>query len=189
MNKNLIILLIFILVALVQWYVPGKMIFEKERVLAAGKEFKFRTEPIDPNDPFRGKYITLTYRENRIPVQKGSEWESNETIYVLLSTDGDGYVKIDSVSKEKPADNPDFVKAKVNYVSNDYVFIDYPFERFYMEETKAPVAEEVYLESIRDTSQVVYALVSVRNGEAVIKDVMINGVPIGELTKDGKGNR
>lgn len=190
MNKNLIILLIFILVALVQWYVPGKMIFEKEMVLAAGKEFKFKTEPIDPSDPFRGKYITLNYRENRIQLQNGKEWESNETIYVLLSTDKDGYAKISSVSKEKPMDNPNFVKARVNYVSNDYVFIDYPFARFYMEETKAAVAEGVYLESISDTTQVVYALVRVRNGEAVIKDVIINGIPIAEVKRAGdKGNR
>lgn len=37
----------FIIIAIVQWFVPGKMICDKEAVLRKGKIFNFRTEPVD----------------------------------------------------------------------------------------------------------------------------------------------
>ena len=55
MIKMKILLSVFILVALVQLFVPAKMILDREDILDMGKEYKFKTEPIDPNDPFRGK--------------------------------------------------------------------------------------------------------------------------------------
>ena len=47
-----------------------------------------------------------------------------------------------------------------------------------MEESKAHNAEQVYIESAIDTTQIAYALVSIRYGDAVVKDVIINGIPI-----------
>ena len=61
--------------------------------------------------------------------------------------------------------------------------IEYPFDRFYMEETKAQAAEDMYRESIIDSTQVAYALVNIRNGEAVIRDVLINGTSVSDLVK------
>ena len=49
---------------MVHLYVPAKMIFNKEAVLAQGKDYRFKTAPIDPYDPFRGKYIDLYYEAN-----------------------------------------------------------------------------------------------------------------------------
>ncbi len=69
MNTKKLLLVAFILVALAQLYVPTKMILNRENVLANGTDFKFRTAPIDPNDPFRGKYVNLQY-ENNVDLQK-----------------------------------------------------------------------------------------------------------------------
>ena len=46
---------VFLLAAtcLVQWFVPLNMIMQQETVLKEGTPFKFKTQPIDPNDPFR----------------------------------------------------------------------------------------------------------------------------------------
>ena len=52
-----------------------------------------------------------------------------------------------------------------------------------MEETKAQAAEDMYRESIVDSTQVAYALVNIRNGEAVIRDVLINGTSVSDLVK------
>jgi len=192
MSKKKLIIVVFILVAMVQLYVPAKMILDREDVLATGKEFKFKMEPIDPNDPFRGKYITLRYKEDRIQLQSENVWQRNEAVYVLLSTDKDGYATIRSVSKVKPAGNLDFVKAKVDFFTNDdnkNLIIEYPFDRFYMEESKAPAAEKVYNESLRDTTQVAYALVNIKKGDAVLKDVLINGISLQEIVKINNENR
>ncbi len=187
MSRNRILLIAFILVALVQLYVPAKMILDKEGVLRSGTEYKFRTAPIDPSDPFRGKYITLDHDGTIVSVQDEQDWVEGEEVYVSLSTGEDGFASIGSISKGKPSGDRDFVRATVGYVSSDSsnrVTIEYPFDRYYMEESKAYDAELVYRESQGDTTQVTYALVSVKEGEAVLKEVYINGIPIREIVKN-----
>jgi uncharacterized membrane-anchored protein len=192
MIKKKILLSVFILVALVQLFVPAKMILDREDILDMGKEYKFKTEPIDPNDPFRGKYITLRYEEDVIEIQNEADWIRGEIIYVFLKTDNEGFAKIKSVSKENPTDNQDFLKTKVSHVTgngSNKLTIDYPFDRYYMEESKAYDAELTYRESQLDTSQIAYALVSIKDGEAVLKDVLINGISIREIVIKERENQ
>ncbi len=182
MHNKKVILVLFILIALVQLYVPAKMIINRESILASGKEYKFRTVPIDPNDPFRGKYIVLNYKENTAAVSSPKEWHNNEEIYVLLFVNTEGYVVVRGITKEKP-ENAAFVKANISYVNagEKSVVIDYPFNRFYMEESKAYEAEKEYNRAQRDTRHVTYGLVNIKDGEAVLKDVMIGGKSVRDL--------
>ena len=55
-----------------------------------------------------------------------------------------------------------------------------PFDRYYMEETKAPTAEHTYREHNRrgQTNQTAYAVVRIRDGDAVLEDLCINDKPI-----------
>lgn len=64
--------------------------------------------------------------------------------------------------------------------------IHYPFDRYYMEESKAYDAELTYIQSQQDTSKITYALVSIKNGDAVLKDVMISGTSIKEIVKSNQ---
>ena len=174
----------FILVVLVQLYVPARMILNREVTLDKGTAYKFKTEPIDPSDPFRGKYITLRFEEEVIEVPNEADWIVGETIFVSLTIGEDGFAKIQSATKDKPADDQDFLRVKVNYVTSDssnQLTIEYPFDRYYMEESKAPDAEIIYRESQLDTNQTAYALVLIRDGDYVLKDVLINDTPIKEL--------
>jgi uncharacterized membrane-anchored protein len=163
------------------------MIFNKEAVLTEGKEFRFKTAPIDPTDPFRGKYIILSFEENTIQVFGAEDWNQGDQVFVSITEDEQGFAKIISASKEKPSPEEDFVSASVSYVFTDslnsQVTLEYPFNRFYMEESKAEEAEKAYWESAVDSTDVTYALVNILNGEAVITNVMINDVPISEVAK------
>lgn len=186
MSSKKLLLSVFILVALAQLYFPAKMIFDKEDTLETGIDYKFITAPIDPTDPFRGKYIILGYKDNVTVIDNEKDWVSGEIVYVFLENDQNGFAKIKSVSKEKPTDNQDFLKAKLSAVSNDgtnKLTIYFPFDRYYMEESKASDAEEIYAKSLQDTTQLTYALVSIKNGDAVLKDVLIDGVSIKEIVK------
>lgn len=172
--------------ALVQLYVPVSMILEREEVLNEGAEFRFRTAPVDPNDPFRGKYITLDFTNNTIAVSDGQEWRQGEEVYVLLEPDSAGFASITAASKTRPSGDGVFMKASVRFVYSGapaHLVIDYPFDRYYMEETRAYPAEQIYRESQSDTTSTTYALVSVKAGEAVLKDVLIDGVPISKLVE------
>nr|WP_299072846.1 GDYXXLXY domain-containing protein [uncultured Allomuricauda sp.] len=186
MNIKKFVLPVFVLVCLMQLSVPAKMILDKEDVLASGKEYKFKTAPVDPNDPFRGKYITLRYDENTIEIPKEHDWVRGDDIFISLTEDDDGFAKIKSVSKEKLSEKEGFVKAEVGYITSyttTELIIDYPFDRFYMEESKAHDAELTYTESQLDTTSVTYALVNIKNGDAVLKDVLIDGQSIREIVK------
>ena len=179
----------FLLIAIVQLYVPAKMIYDQEVVLLNGNEYKFKAAPIDPNDPFRGKYITLRFEANTYTVQNINEWAINEEVFVQIQNDTTGFAQIKNVSKKRPDNDPDYIKAKIAFLIEDgkvNMRIEYPFDRFYMEETKAQAAEDMYRESIVDSTQVAYALVNIRNGEAVIRDVLINGTSISDLVKTGE---
>lgn len=185
-NKNIIITL-FLFVALAQLFVPSQMIYNQEDIINTGKIVKFQCEPIDPNDPFRGKYITLNFKENRIKVKSLKDWNSNETIFAKITYSKDGFAKIKSISKSEPTDNSIYLKLKISYIT-DYnnenkIYLDFPFNRFYMNENKSKIAEKVYAESTIDTTKIAYALIATKNGEAVIKDILIDNISIKELAK------
>ena len=183
MNNKKMTLLIFILVAMAQLYMPAKVIYDQENLLNTGTEFKFKVAPIDPNDPFRGKYIIVYFEANTIEVENTDEWNSNEMVYINLATDNKGFAMIAGYSREKPQKGH-FLKVKVRHTvttAKKNLIIEYPFERFYMEESKAATSEIIYNKSATDGSQIAYALVNVKKGEGIIKDIIINGMPIRNL--------
>lgn len=179
-TKN--ILIAFALTALAQLVIPLKMVYDSEMTEREGVEYKLRTAPIDPTDPFRGKYITLSYDIDMVPL-KDSTWVSNEKVYVSLGTDAKGFAKITKVSRVEP-DTGDYIATKVNYYHayNKSLHIALPFDRYYMEEGKAYEAEMAYRDYSSDdkNAKPAYALVAVRDGDAVLKDVIIDGTPIKE---------
>lgn len=183
MDNKKIFFSLFILLAIAQLYVPAKMIMDREDVIKTGKEFKFKTAPVDPNDVFRGKYIWLQYDARDVEIVKEEDWLRDEEVYVLLASDQNGYAKISSVQKDKPEGNADYVKVKVDQVSKNKLSVNFPFNRFYMEESKAQTAEDITREASRDTEKQTYALVNIKNGEAVLRDVLINGISVRELAK------
>lgn len=186
MDRKYKLLLVFILVALIQLYIPAKMILDSEDVIDSGIAYKFKTAPVDPTDPFRGKYITLRYKDNSVEVENKNDWINGEEVYVILNMDKDGFAKIKFLSKETPKYKADYLKAKISFVSSggsNQVRIAYPFNRYYMEESKAEAAEKAYRQSQADTSKLTYALVSIKNGEAVLQDVLIGGIPIKDMVE------
>ncbi len=103
MKHKAIIIAVFVIMALAQLFVPAQMIMERENVLSTGSEFKFRTAPVDPYDPFRGKYITLNYSVDKF-YTSDSTWRDQAKAYVLIETDADGFARIDDVVREEPTD-------------------------------------------------------------------------------------
>ena len=179
--KSLIVTIFFIMI-IAQWFVPLSMVVEQENVLTNGQLFKFKTVPIDPSDPFRGKYITLRFAETSFPVDTALHFQPGEDIYVVIANERE-YASIQSISREVP-NTGEYVKAKVWYSGSDSeIEIKYPFDKFYLEESKAADAERAYWEANSDSTQVAYALVAVKNGTAALKDVIINEKSVVDLVK------
>ncbi|MBO6532832.1 MAG: GDYXXLXY domain-containing protein [Muricauda sp.] len=174
----------FVVLALAQLVIPANMIWQQEQLLEHGTEYKFKTAPVDPNDLFRGKYITLSYEASSFDVGNEMDWDHGQAVYVELTTDQKGFAKIASISHGAPDHTEAYVEGSILFVTrngSNRVTIGYPFDRFYMEESKAQPAEVTYQTAQRDTTKTTYALVRVKNGKAVLKNVLIDGVPIKEL--------
>jgi uncharacterized membrane-anchored protein len=187
-GKKLIITL-FSALALAQIAVPAGMILRHEKILKEGKDYRFRTEPVDPTDPFRGKYIILNFKADTFRVND-TGWPSREdNIFVLLDLDKDGYAKVAGLSKEEPRDNREYIKAKAGWIEEGLVDIEYPFGKFYMEESKAPEAEKIHASFSRDTGHTTYAIVRVYKGDAVLKNVFIDDIPIAEAVKRQRSSK
>jgi uncharacterized membrane-anchored protein len=175
-------LLLFAIVAIVQLYIPAQMILGREKVIREGQEFKFTVAPIDPSDPLRGKYIDLNFEATQFELNDTTrKWEIFEEVYVSLTENQKGFATISNITKEAPKGGTPYVKAKIQqkmpYDRPEKLVINYPFERFYMEESKAYDAELAYRESLTDPSSTAYAVVYVKDGDAVITEVMIDNVP------------
>lgn len=188
MNNKKITWIAFGLLVLLQFWVPMSVIRKKENILASGTAFKFRTAPVDPNDYLRGKYVYLNFNENSFDADIKKKWESGQEIYVDIANDSAGFAKIAAIHVNEKDAGKNHIKTTVRYTSFENahtkrVYIDWPFERFYMEESKAPLAEEAYNESRADSSVISYALVKVKNGDAVLENVFIDNKPMDEYIK------
>lgn len=184
-----LILPAFALMVLAQWAVPIKMIVDSESVLTSGIEYKFRTEPVDPSDPFRGKYVTLRFNAAQFQTDTSYKFANGEQVYALLSVDSAGFAQVNNLYADNPSDqNFNILKTRVSYASiydgKQSVTLDFSFNRFYVEESKASETERVYWEAQRDSAQVAYAIVSIQNGQGIIKELMINDRPILEIVRE-----
>ncbi len=178
-------LIAIVVLFLLQLAITGNMVYHQQEIVDKGALYKFRTAPIDPNDPFRGKYVRLNFEVNHA-VSLDTTWLRNEEAYISLDEDENGFVAVKSISRQPPANESHYLMVKVNYVvkSTGLVYFNLPFDRFYMEESKAPKAEKIYAEVRRDTSQVAYAEVSIFDGEGVIQDVKIDGKSLQEIVEN-----
>ena len=165
----------FIIMFLAQWAAPASMIWKAERVLSKGKAFQFETQPVDPADPLRGRYVALSFKANTIATPKES-YRYGQEVYAEIAADRNGAAYIKSIHKTLPPNGNDYLKIKIEYTNDEgKTFIEYPFEEFYLDEFKAPAAENLYRESMRNSTGHTYALVHVYRGRGVIRDLIING--------------
>ena len=179
MRTRNILIVVFIIVSLGQLAVPANMIYKYQHILTFGKEYKFKIAPVDPSDPFRGKFVRLRMDEDNVKADSLDHWQRDEVIYLKIeSRKSDGFVRILDLSRDKPHFGDDFIKARVDYVMDNTVVIEYPFDKYYLEESKAPEAERVYRKASRDSSGTSFVTVNVIDGEAVLKDLIIKGKSI-----------
>lgn len=172
---------------IIQWLVPLNMVRVRDTVLKEGRLFRFETQPIDPSMPFTGKYVRLNFKISEYRTISKDSLKAGEAIFVLLENDAAGFAKVTGISQTQPSSNSNFVKAACNYAykTGDTLFagIDFPFTKFYMDEYKAPAAETEYRTANLDSTKKAFALISLLNGEAVIKDVIIDGRSLKDWVK------
>ena len=171
----------FILMVAAQWFVPARLVLQTEHLLKTGKEFKFRTQPINPNEPIYGNTVYLSFKATSARSTSTDTLYTGDPVYVSLSVDSAGYAKITALSKEEPAGQTDFVLAAVDYALGDstgLIYVKYPFDQMYLEAPKDAVHDGSVSFWEPDTTQVSYAIVMINKGHSALKDVIVDGTSL-----------
>jgi uncharacterized membrane-anchored protein len=177
----------FVLMVVAQWYAPLSLIYKNNATIELGEEYRFKTQPVDPSDPFRGKYVTLNFGAERVNYSDTIlTFEPGEELFAILAKDSAGYTYVENLSRYEPEIGTPYMNVKMRYVDTPgNAWIEFPFDRFYVEESKASEAEKLYWENNRMNGEsVCYALVRVHNGNATLVDVIINDRPILDVVRE-----
>ena len=172
---------LFLALALTQLAMPLGQIWKYEDVLKTGRLYKFRTAPVDPYDAFRGKYVALNYAGSETKLREGDKIHYRGPAYVALRQDENGFVQFGELSAEPPPTG-DYVRVEYQYRDRFRL----PFDKFFMEENKAPQAERAYRLYGNRRSQAngrTYVTVRIKGGRGVIEDLYIEDKPIREFVR------
>jgi uncharacterized membrane-anchored protein len=193
------VIVAFVVLAAAQLAAAVSIIVRYERTLSSGSVYKLRVQPIDPADPFRGRYVAIAPRLVAPVPSTAAERDllegSRHTVHAVLERDEDGFARIVRVQAEPPAAG-DWLQAHPSFAVYEQgrraeggpprvvgYALAVPFDRYYMKETLAPQAEVAYREAAgRDDAWIV---LRVRKGMGAIDALYVGGEPIEEVA----GNR
>lgn len=174
--KQRLVWLAFALVCAIQLAAPASMIFGHERTLAQGRAFRFQTAPVDPYDPFRGKYVALNFGDNRTRLPKNYQGALSRAVYAPIEVGADGFARLGEAATTPPAGPYLTFDVSGGYPGQQ---LQMPFDRFYLDEGKAPQAEAEYLERARDRDA--YLVVRVLDGNWAIEGLVVGGKSIRDI--------
>jgi len=164
----------------------GWMIADRAAILRDGHEIVLKTEPIDPRDLLRGRYVRLNYSISSIPPllykdQDVDYFDSGTTIFVRVEEDDDGFwTAKEAVVGSLPDDRADdevWIRGETRFrmaSTNIPAFVLYGIERFYTPEHVAPEIEE----RMRDRAVTEIVVAVADDGRAQIKALRQDGETI-----------
>ena len=147
-----------------QLLVPSYLIANKYYILTAGTEYRFRVNPVDPYDAFRGRFVSL------YPVVGVSGYGK----YGVIAVGEGGFADVVSITDVKPQSG-----AYVKSGSRSWFLL--PVDRYYMDEKLAPEAERIAWQ--RGQGREAYVTVRVKNGSLVVSGLYVDGVAIEDAVR------
>ncbi len=176
-------LALFVLVALVQLAVAGGAIVKHELTLRYGEAFRFRIQPVDPVDAFRGRYVAIRFAEDRAPVAEDLDIGSGERVFVPIEVGVDGFARLGQADVEPPSSGA-YLHLRAGIIAPDedgtrHVWVSMPLQRFYMDEDLVAETERAVWGGSGGRRQASVS-VRVRDGIGVIEELYIDDVPVHE---------
>lgn len=163
-----------------QLALPLRYIWRGEQALAQGTPYRLATAPVDPYDPFRGRYVALNFRD----FPRISSSRPGEVWYLPIAAGAEGYAQFGAPSRERPASG-DYLRLRAQWFQRGWV--PPPFDRYYLDESLAPQAERAYRalsrrrpangEAAPEPIRAELAI-RVRDGYAVPEMLYLDGLPV-----------
>ncbi|QIR75492.1 GDYXXLXY domain-containing protein [Sulfurospirillum diekertiae] len=185
-NMKLLSWICFGLLCVVQLGVIVFQIMSYERILKEGEVFYLKVSPLDPYDPFRGRYVTLRFdTATKAPLAEDETMREHSKAYAIFEH-SDQKDSIKEIRFTKPLSG-NFLEVNVHPLYQGMtqkedlsrlVSFSLPFDRFYMREELAPKAEKV----LRQNSGItVRAKLRILEGKGVIEDLMVADTPLSQF--------
>lgn len=174
MHKKPFLLISALVSAVVLCGVMVWMITDRAAILRDGREVVLKTEPIDPRDLLRGRYVRLNYSISRVPPitftgEKPDYFDNGTTIFVRLEEGEDGFWQAaEARVGSRPADGGIWIRGETRFrmaSTDNPANVNYGIERFYAAEALAPEIEKRM--RLGDVTEVVVAVAV--DGRAQIK--------------------
>lgn len=151
-----------------------------------GTLYKFRLEGYDPHDLFRGEYLRIQFKEDKVQVSTEETFPKGEPAYVTFENDVEGFAHPIALSKKVSESS-----LKVCVMTGEFLpdstrkllRIYYPFNKFWMNQEDCPIAERIINRALNN-NQDVYALVYIKDGEGALTDIEVDGVDIKTLVQE-----
>ncbi len=174
--------LVFIIMFIFQLAVPLSMIIRREIILQKGETVKFQIQPVDPFDPFRGKYLNIRVISNRVNTDT-DEYSIDQTVFAHIDIDSEGFGSFTGISSSPP-DNSLSIKCKISSFGDNLVLLNLPFNRYYINEKYSKLGEELYLKYSRGVRDDAYITVRINGGKAVLENMFLNGIEINKFIEE-----
>ena len=175
----------FATLCLLQLGAAASGIARYERTLSEGKAVLLAVAPVDPADPFRGRYVSLSFDLERADHRlQGPAPRYDEPAYVVLKLDAQSVATVDYVTATKPKGGV-YLRAQSSWQESDTtIHVSLPLDRYYMNEELAPAAEAAYLKAVqRADGPKNYARVRILEGRSAIEAVLLGGIPIEQAAR------
>lgn len=159
------------------------MITDRAAILRDGREVVLKTEPIDPVDLLRGRYVRLNYTISRVPPllftgDTPDYFDTGAKIFVRLQEGADGFWTAAEAAVGAIPDDAGPVEiwirgeTRFRMASTDNpTSVTYGIERFYAPETQAPEIEA----RMRDGAVTGIVVAVANDGRAQIKALRQGG--------------
>lgn len=179
-------LALFIVLAVIQLSVAAGAIIRSEIALRSGEVYRFKLQPVDPVDAFRGRYVALRLAESNAPIAETLPYLHNKRIFVPLNIDDEGFATFGPAVFSRP-DAGDYLRLRCGIEHTDesgqrLVSLAIPFQRYYMPEE---LAKDVDRTLWRRGQRPAWVAVRVRAGTAVVEDLYVDGRTVREWLADG----
>ena len=172
--------------ALAQLAVPAQMALHQVMVRARGVQLKIRCAPIDPVNPFMGRYVRLNLSgevaaPGTRPVRAGGKHDA----WITYSLDAEGFVEPAALHWVRPKDAPSLKVRTWGSVDGGRTTFSYPFDRYYLNEDRAPEVERVITGRDRNMRpRDAHVTVRVLGETAVLEELYLDGKPVLEYLRE-----
>jgi uncharacterized membrane-anchored protein len=169
--------------------VPASLVLRHEQTLASGTPWRFQAAPVDPADPYRGRYVRLGYaaEDAAVPLADAAQaYVAHGTrMYAELAAGADGFARFVRLHALRPS-GVEYADVFVQGMREPgdgespgapAAFVRLPIDRYYLPEEAAPEVEAAYARASREARGRTYVEARVRDGHAAITALVIDGAP------------